>query len=131
MSSISTNVIIPRFSEYQASVKYFIPRFAKIQRGESVQWTNLDSVPYRIQGGRRRRFTTLEVLPGEVEATEFPYEMVDRIDYCCDIPTHGNELGCVIIFSKNEEAMTNTERLRFLSKAFNINPPDVLAHLRG
>jgi hypothetical protein len=50
-------------------------------------------------------------------------------DYYCDI--HGNETGSVIIFSQNEETMTNTERLRFLGKIFNINPPDVYAHLKG
>ncbi len=137
MSYPYASVIIPRFSEYQASVKYFIPRFAKIQRGESVQWTNLDSIShrlvfYRIQDGGRRLITTLgPVSPGTFVTTEFAYEIVDRIDYYCDIPSHGNEMGSVIIFSQNGEAMTNTERLRFLSRVFNINPPDVLAHLRG
>lgn len=137
MSSVHTDVIIPRFSEYEASVKYFIPRYAKIQRGESVQWTNLDNVThrlvfYRIQDGRRHHIRTLKpVTPGKRVTTKFPYEMVDRIDYYCAIPSHGNETGSVIIFSKNEEMMTTTERLRYLSRVFNINPPNVLAHLRG
>jgi hypothetical protein len=132
VSPISTNVIIPRFSK-QADVKYFIPRFAKIQRGESVQWTNLDSIPHRLvfYKGRRRIGTLGPISPGTALPTQFSYEIVDRIDYYCDIPSHGKEMGIVIIFSQDEETMNNTERLRYLSRVFNINPPDVLAHLRG
>ena len=110
-----------------------IPKFAKIQWGELVQWTNLDSIPHRLvfYKGRRRIETLGPISPGRVVPRRFSSEIVDRIDYYCDIPSHGNEMGYVIIFSQNEGAMSNTERLRYLSRVFNINPPSgVLDHLK-
>ncbi len=49
----------------------------------------------------------------------FDYSDVERIDYHCE--THPNETGTVIILPKNEESMTNTERLRFLSSFLILN----------
>ncbi|MFZ0511442.1 MAG: hypothetical protein WAM14_07545 [Candidatus Nitrosopolaris sp.] len=131
MSLIATKVIIPKFADYDSNYRYFIPRFAKIQRGQSIQWTNLDNIPHNLvfQDEESRRITTLgPIEPKTFRILEFRYD-ASRIDYYCDI--HGNETGSVIIFSQNEETMTNTERLRFLGKIFNINPPDVYAHLKG
>jgi plastocyanin len=134
VSGEAAKVIIPTFSDDESSFKYFIPRFAKIQRGEFVQWTNLDNIPhslvfYTMLGEESRPVTTLgPILPNTSLKIGFPYDF-ERIDYYCDY--HRNEMGSVIIFSQNEETMTNTQRLHFLSRIFNINPPEPFAHLRG
>ena len=57
----------------------------------------------------------------------FDYGGVERIDYHCE--THPNETGSVIILPKNEESMTNTERLSFLSRIFNFKLPEPYSHL--
>jgi plastocyanin len=134
MSGREAEVIIPTFSDYESSHRYFIPRFVKIQKGEFIKWTNLDDNPHRLafyemlDEGSRFVGTLGPIPPKSFLTKQFSYD-VNRIDYYCDI--HQNESGSVIIFSQNEERMSNTETLRFLSRIFNINPPDVYGHLRG
>ena len=101
MSAEIAKVIIPKF-EYNSDIKYFIPRFAKIQIGGSVQWTNLDDnwhrlSFYKIANDVPRIIGTLGPIgPGASDTMQFLYE-VNRIDYFCDI--HRNETGSVVIFS--------------------------------
>jgi plastocyanin len=118
-------VMIPRFIDYDDNLKYFIPRFAKIQKGETVEWTNLDIKPhtlvfYRIQGDWQFLIGRLGPIGvNESKSMTFDYES-SRVDYHCEI--HSSERGSVLILPKNEEHMSNTETLKFLQQMFDITP---------
>ncbi len=55
-------VVIPKFIDYGNNLKYFIPRFAKIQRGEIIEWTNLDIKLHTLAFYYRLEYTILENL---------------------------------------------------------------------
>ncbi len=44
------------------------------------------------------------------------------LDYQKKSAEHGEENGVIIIYSKPDEDMSNTDTLRFLGKVFGINP---------
>lgn len=126
-------VVIPKFIDYGNNLKYFIPRFAKIQRGEIIEWTNLDIKSHTLVFYYKLNDEIYSIgklgplRSGESQHMTFDYGDVERIDYHCE--THPNETGSVIILPKNEESMTNTERLRFLSRIFNLKLPEPYSHL--
>jgi hypothetical protein len=121
---LSQQVIIPRFIDHGNNLKYFIPRFVKIQKGETVEWTNLDFESHALFFYYKKDDQVYSVArlgpikPTESQRMTFQHD-INRIDYYCEI--HLNERGSVIIFTKNEEGMSNTERLKFLDKIFDIN----------
>lgn len=64
--------------------------------------------------------------PNQVARLKFDYQ-IERIDYQCG--EHPNERGTIVIFPDDEDKMSNTDRLRFLSRVFEITPPSFLGHL--
>jgi plastocyanin len=95
----------------------------KIQRGQDVRWTNLDTRPHSLlfyYYKNNEAFSVGEIptlMPNEPQSMTFNFEH-ERIDYHCQ--SHPNERGSVIIFQVNEESMSNADRLRFLSRNFGI-----------
>lgn len=120
---MSPEVIIPRFTDADNRLRYFIPRFVKIQRGQTVRWTNLDTRPhsllfYYYENNEPFRVGEIPTLmPSQSQSMRFDVEY-ERIDYYCQ--SHPNERGSVIVFQENEESMSNADRLRFLSRNFGI-----------
>lgn len=116
-------VIIPRFAYSNNNLRYFVPRFTKIHRGETVRWTNLDNQHhillfyYFINDEGYSLGQVGPLAPNESQTMTFDYEY-ERIDYYCQF--HPNERGSVIIFPMNEESMSNTDRIKFLSRNFGI-----------
>ena len=135
IKNYDSRVVIPKFIDYGNNLKYFIPRFAKIQRGEIIEWTNLDikshtlAFYYKLNDEIYSIGKLGPLRSGESQHMTFDYGDVERIDYHCE--THPNETGSVIILPKNEESMTNTERLRFLSRIFNLKLSEPYSHLGG
>jgi len=117
-------VIIPRFLETKGD-KYFIPRYVKIVRGEEVEWVNQDTQPhrlsfYRVEGQNASPLFDFETIQPESSISKkFDFDLT-RIDYIC---LNHHEVGSVVIFPEDEESMTNSQRLKFLSKVFDIKPP--------
>jgi plastocyanin len=135
MSIRQNRVIIPRFSDQTSEEKYFMPRFTKILKGESIEWVNLDIFPHTVSFFYIDNLDKIHKIgkigpinPNLSDSRRFDNDDIVRIDYYCEL--HPNEIGSVIIFPKPEEQMSNTEQLRFLTKAFDINVPDSLAHLK-
>lgn len=119
---MSIEVVIPRFTSTN-NLRYFVPRFAKINRGQIVRWTNLDTQShtllfYYFGNNEPENLGKLgPLMPNEFQDKRFDYNY-ERIDYYCQ--SHPNERGSVIIFPTNEESMSNTDRLDFLSRNFGI-----------
>jgi hypothetical protein len=112
-----------------------MPRFTKILKGESVEWVNLDKSPHTISFYYIDDLDKIHKLgrmgpinPNLRDSRRFENDDIVRIDYYCEL--HPIEIGSVIILPKPEEQMSNTEQLRFLNKAFDIDVPDSLAHLK-
>jgi class 3 adenylate cyclase len=114
----------------QPGTRYFTPRFVNIVVGETITWYNVgkdihslifdtEIPPYGIKIG--------DVVPVGTLSKRFDF-YVPRIDYSC--ATHPEEKGTIVIYEKNEDEMTETERLRHLQGFLGTKLPDVLGHLR-
>jgi hypothetical protein len=53
----------------------------------------------------------------------------ERIDYVCKI--HRREINSITIFTEDYENMSNTQRLRYLHKRYNIKIPNLSSYLYG
>lgn len=136
---VDSEVIIPRgFSNLKIERNYFNPRFVHLVRGKAkfVEWVNQDIVVHRLvfyeitkASKIKYLFDTNKIAPGKSSIIKFNFKTSSRIDYYCKL--HKNESGTVIIYPREEEIMSNTDQLRFLSKMFGIKPPDTLSHLRS
>jgi class 3 adenylate cyclase len=113
----------------EPGTRYFTPRFANIVVGQTVTWYNAGNdihslifdtelPPYDIKIG--------DIAPISAFSKKFEF-YVPRIDYSC--ATHPEEKGTIVIYEKNEDEMTDTERLRHLQGFLGTKPPDVLSHL--
>ena len=126
-------VIIPKFIPNEINRK-FIPHVLKIQKGDWVRWINMDDKFHSFRFYKilddppsfHPLEETLSIQPGEAREIIFDYDY-NRIDYVCI--NHREEINSITIFTENYENMSNTQRLRYLSKRYNIKPPDILRHL--
>jgi hypothetical protein len=124
--SAAKRVIIPRFPGSNVT-KYFVPRFVKIMKGDVVEWLNTDTKPHHLVFSNRPDLSKKTIQPNHRLSIQFSIEFTGkRLDYKCAF--HPLEQGTIIIYQKDENQMTNTERIRFLSEVFNIQPPDFLSH---
>ena len=134
MKGYINNIIIPKFEEKLDRERYFSPRFIKIVKGDTIEWTNFDIRSHKLVffyqiGNDLIKLGTLGPIPSRGVANMlFNIPNVIRIDYYCE--DHPNEIGNVMILPKAEEQMSNTELLRYITKAFDIKLPDFLKHLR-
>lgn len=123
-------VIIPQFFRSE-SIRNYIPQIVKIQKGDIIRWSNTDSESHHLFFIKiDPNPTNIKVLDenlylnsGEVREIIFNYNY-ERIDYVCKI--HRREVNSITIFTEDYKNMSNTQRLKYLSKRYNIRPPDIL-----
>ena len=123
-------VFIPQFLRNEF-IRNYIPHTVKIQKGDTIRWINTDSESHHLFFIKiDPNPTNIKVLdenlylnPGEVGEITFNYHY-ERIDYVCKI--HRREVNSITIFTEDYKNMSNTQRLKYLSKRYNIRPPDML-----
>jgi len=128
-------VIIPQFLRNE-SIRNYIPQTLKIQKGDTVTWINTDNESHHLFFIRIDPDPTkIEVLNerlylnyGEVGEIMFNYDY-ERIDYVCKI--HRREINSITIFTEDYSSMSNTQRLRYLHKRYNIKIPNLSIYLDG
>jgi hypothetical protein len=128
-------VIIPQFL-HNESIRNYIPHTVKIQKGDTITWSNTDSESHHLF------FIKIDPDPANIEVLDerlylnsgelgeivFNYNY-ERIDYLCKI--HRTEVNSITIFTEDYKNMSNTQRVRYLDKRYNIKPPDLLSYLDG
>jgi plastocyanin len=128
-------VIIPQFLGNE-SVKNYIPRIVKIQKGDAITFINTDNEAHHLYFIRiDPNPTNIEALDeklylnsGEAKEIVFNHNY-KRIDYVCKI--HKGELNSIVIFTEDYKNMSNTQRLKYLRKRYNIKIPDLSIYIHG
>lgn len=135
MDGIEKIVIIPQFTSQEYNGHY-IPNFVKIHTGDTIRWINKDTQSHTLlfynineQSNESNFIFRLGPIPPEQSMALTFNNYHSRIDYRCEI--HNNEINYILFLSEETDNMTNTERLRYLSRKFNIIPPDFMGHLDG
>jgi hypothetical protein len=126
-------VIIPQFLSNE-SIRNYIPQTVKIQKGDTITWINTDNQSHHLYFIKIDPDpTNIEILDerlylnsGELGEVMFNYNY-ERIDYVCKI--HRNEVNSITIFTKDYKDMSNTQRLRYLHKRYNIKIPNLSSYL--
>lgn len=126
-------VIIPRFAS-RATICHYIPNFVKIHVGDTIRWINKDTQSHTLifygiseQSSQSNFISKVGPIRPEQSMAIIFNNYYFRIDYLCE--THKNEINYILFLTAETENMSNTERLRYLSKKFNIIPPDFMDHL--
>jgi hypothetical protein len=127
-------VIIPQFLRNE-SIRNYIPQTLKIQKGDTITWINTDNESHHLYFIKIDPDpTNIEVLDerlylnsGEVGEIKFNYNYA-RIDYVCKIH---REVNSITIFTEDYKKMSNTQRLRYLHKRYNINIRNLSNYLNG
>jgi hypothetical protein len=128
-------VIIPQFL-CNESIRNYIPQTVKIQKGDTITWINTDNESHHLYFIKIDSDpTNIEVLDerlylnsGELGEVMFNYNY-ERIDYVCKI--HRREVNSITIFTEDYRNMSNSKRLRYLHKRYNIKIPDLSSYLDG
>lgn len=129
-------VIIPQFLSNE-SIRNYIPQTVKIQKGDTITWINTDNESHHLYFIKIDPAdpTNIEVLDerlflnsGELGEILFNYNY-ERIDYVCKI--HRREVNSITIFTEDYKNMSNTQRLRYLHKRYNIKIPNLSSYLDG
>lgn len=128
-------VIIPQFLRNE-SVRNYIPPALKIQKGDTITWINTDNESHHLYFLKIDPDpSNIEVLDerlylssGEVGEIMFNYNY-ERIDYVCKI--HRREINSITIFGEDYNKMSNTQRLRYLHKRYEIDIPNLSIYLDG
>lgn len=128
-------VIIPQFLSNE-SIRNYIPQTVKIQKGDTIIWINTDDESHHLYFIKIDPDpTNIEVLDerlylnsGELGEVMFNYNY-ERIDYVCKI--HRREVNSITIFTEDYKNMSNTQRLRYLHKRYNIKIPNLSSYLDG
>ena len=128
-------IIIPQFLRNE-SIRNYIPQTVKIQKGDTITWINTDNESHHLYFIKIDSYpTNIEVLDerlylnsGELGEVMFNYNY-ERIDYVCKI--HRREINSITIFTEDYKNMSNTKRLRYLSKRYNIKIPNLSSYLDG
>jgi hypothetical protein len=126
-------VIIPQFLSNE-SIRNYIPQTVKIQKGDTITWINTDNESHHLHFIKIDPDpTNIELLDerfylssGEVKEIMFNYNY-ERIDYVCKI--HRREVNSIVIFPEDYKNMSNTQRLRYLRKRYDIKIPNLSIYL--
>jgi class 3 adenylate cyclase len=118
-------------------VMYFEPRVVKILNGMSITWMNRDTKTHRLTSGNADSllstgfFYTDGIAQGESKTVRIESNQ-PAIPYYCSL--HPAERGLIVILPKDEEEMTNTQRLKFLDSIvpslFNDENREIVTHLQ-
>lgn len=128
-------IIIPQFLRNE-SVRNYIPPALKIQKGDTITWINTDKESHHLYfikidpdpSNIELLDERLYLRSGEVGEIMFNYNY-ERIDYVCKI--HRREVNSITIFTEDYNKMSNTQRLRYLHKRYEINIPNLSIYLNG
>ena len=120
-------VVIQRDDKWDPSrKKYFHPRFVKVLPEQEIRWINHDIKNHRLVSGNPDTlisdgiFDTGEILVENVSSIQFNSSQgAKSIPYFCLL--HPNERGTVIILPKEEDSLTNDERLELLESTFGFD----------
>lgn len=126
-------IFIPQFLRNE-SIRSYIPQPIKIQKEDTIRWSNTDSEPHHLF------FIKIDPAPANIEVLDerlylksgevgemmFNYNY-KRIDYICNI--HRREVNSITVFTEDYKNMSNTQRLRYLSKRYNIRTSNLLSYL--
>lgn len=126
-------VIIPQFLRNE-SIRNYIPQAVKIQKGDTITWINTDNESHHLYFIKIDPDpTNIKVLDerlylnsGELGEVMFNYNY-ERIDYVCKI--HRREVNSITIFTEDYKNMSNTQRLRYLHKRYNIKIPNLSSYI--
>jgi class 3 adenylate cyclase len=118
-------------------VMYFEPRVVKILNGMSITWMNRDTKTHRLTSGNADSllstgfFYTDGIPQGESKTVRIESNQ-PAIPYYCSL--HPAERGLIVILPKDEDEMTNTQRLKFLDSIvpslFNDENREIVTHLQ-
>ena len=118
-------------------VMYFEPRVVKILSGMSITWMNRDTKTHRLTSGNADSllstgfFYTDDIAQGESITVRIESNQ-PAIPYYCSL--HPAERGLIVILPKDEDEMTNTQRLKFLDSIvpslFNDENREIVTHLQ-
>jgi hypothetical protein len=128
-------IIIPQFLRNE-SVRNYIPPALKIQKGDTITWINTDDESHHLYfikidpdpSNIELLDERLYLRSGEVGEIMFNYNY-ERIDYVCKI--HRREVNSIAIFTEDYNKMSNTQRLRYLQKRYEIDIPNLSIYLNG
>ena len=130
-------MIIPKSGVSPTEVTYFEPRVVKILSGMSITWMNRDSKIHRLTSGNADSllptefFHTDDIVVGESTTVRIETNQ-PAIPYYCSL--HPAERGLIAILPKDEDEMTNTQRLRFLDSIapslFDNENREIVTHLQ-
>ena len=133
------SVIIPEFIPHE-KIRSFIPEVVKIQKGDNVKWINVskDFHNFYFFGvindlSKVEIIQRLQISPGESKELTFNFDY-SQIDYICKEHTTIKDMkehNSISIFIQKYSDMNNIERLRCLSKRFNIRHQYLLSQLDG
>jgi class 3 adenylate cyclase/plastocyanin len=122
-------IIIPRGTK-----RYFEPRFVTLLPRQTVTWINRDTVPHSLTSGEPDNLVTGSVFKtGPIStgrlATVTVGPNIGNIPYFCSL--HPSERGTIVVMSKQEESLTNSERLELLDSVFTLNNPSEVHAIRS
>ena len=130
-------VIIPSSDENQSEIIYFEPRIVKILSGMSITWMNRDTKTHRLTSGNvdsllpTEFFHTDDIVGGKSTTVRIESNQ-PAIPYYCSL--HPAERGLIAILSKDEDEMTNTQRLKILDSIapilFDTENREILTRLQ-
>jgi class 3 adenylate cyclase/plastocyanin len=113
-------IIIPRD---KSDKKYFEPRFVMVRSRQTVTWINRDTVPHALTSGKpdllisTNIFNTGLIPPGKSATLTIP-STIGNIPYFCSL--HTSERGTIVVTSKDENLLSNAERLELLDSVFTF-----------
>lgn len=122
---ISKKIIIPheldRSTQLGSSLRFFSPRLIVIKADQPIEFKNEDENSHylesvNLQGKPDSFFTTGEIKSGHTVTVKLK-NFGKMIPYRCRI--HPAERGVILMTGKDEKDLTDTERLRLLTKTAN------------
>jgi class 3 adenylate cyclase/plastocyanin len=124
---LDNEVIIQRDDKWDPRrKKYFHPRFAIVLQGQKIKWINNDLRNHRLVSGNPDTlisdgvFDTGEILAGKTGSVNFNnFEKTASISYFCSL--HPNERGIVVVLSREENLLSNEQRLQLLESTLVLD----------
>jgi class 3 adenylate cyclase len=118
-------------------VMYFEPRIVKILSGMSITWMNRDTKTHRLTSCNAdsllpTKYFYTEDIPRGGSTTVKLESSQPAIPYYCSL--HPAERGLIVILPKEEDEMTNIQRLKFLDSIapslFDDENREIVTHLQ-
>jgi class 3 adenylate cyclase/plastocyanin len=113
-------IVIPRGKGVK---KHFEPRFVMARPRQTVTWINRDTVPHALTSGEPDLLISTNIfntglIPAGNSATLTIPSTIGNIPYFCSL--HPSERGTIVVISKDENLLSNAERLELLDSVFTF-----------